>query len=212
MSQMRVVVADDHPIVRRGLCDLLESLTDVEVVAVAADGDQAVREVVTLRPDVVLLDLQMPGLSGADAIRELSRLAPDTAVLVLTMFNDDETVLEAIRAGARGYLVKGAQQDEIERSLRAVAEGQVIFGSDVADRVVGAVTRPASDPFPELSARETEILDLVAGGLSNAVIGQRLGLATKTIANNVSAIFVKLGVSDRPAAIVCARDRGLGRS
>ncbi|MFY9916607.1 MAG: response regulator transcription factor, partial [Nocardioidaceae bacterium] len=108
---MRVVVADDHPIVRRGLCDLLESLADVEVVAVAADGDEAVREVVTLRPDVVLLDLQMPGLSGPDAIRELSRLAPSTAVLVLTMFNDDETVVEAIRAGARGYLVKGAQQD-----------------------------------------------------------------------------------------------------
>ena len=209
---MRVVVADDHPIVRRGLCDLLDSLADVEVVAVAADGDEAVREVVTLRPDVVLLDLQMPGLSGPEAIRELSRLAPATAVLVLTMFNDDETVVEAIRAGARGYLVKGAQQDEIERSLRAVADGQVIFGSDVADRVVGAVARPVSaEPFPELSARETEILDLVAAGLSNAVIGQRLGLATKTIANNVSAIFVKLGASDRPAAIVRARDRGLGK-
>ncbi len=209
---MRVVVADDHPIVRRGLCDLLESLADVEVVAVAADGDAAVREVVTVRPDVVLLDLQMPGLSGPDAIRELSRVAPSTAVLVLTMFNDDETILEAIRAGARGYLVKGAQQDEIERSLRAVAEGQVIFGSDVADRVVGAVARSeATDRFPELSARETEILDLVAAGLSNAVIGQRLGLATKTIANNVSAIFVKLGVSDRPAAIVRARDGGLGK-
>jgi len=209
---MRVVVADDHPIVRRGLCDLLDSLADVEVVAVAADGDAAIREVVTLRPDVILLDLQMPGVSGSDAIRELSRLAPSTAVLVLTMFNDDETVREAIRAGARGYLVKGAQQDEIERSLRAVADGQVIFGSDVADRVVGAVALPAAaDPFPELSARETEILELVAAGLSNGVIGQRLGLATKTIANNVSAIFVKLGVSDRPAAIVRARDGGLGR-
>ncbi len=210
---MRVVVADDHPIVRRGLCDLLESLVDVEVVAVAADGDEAVREVVTMRPDVILLDLQMPGLSGPDAIRELTRLAPSTAVLVLTMFNDDETVVEAIRAGARGYLVKGAQQDEIERSLRAVAEGQVIFGSDVANRVVGAVAQPAAaGPFAGLSARETEILDLIAAGLSNAVIGQRLGLATKTIANNVSAIFVKLGVSDRPAAIVRARDRGLGKS
>jgi len=214
MSPVRVVVADDHPIVRAGLVALLSSLADVEVVATATTGHQAVREVVTHRPAVVLLDLNMPELGGIAATREIARAAPEVAVLVLTMYDDDDSVFSAMRAGARGYLVKGVEQDDIVRAIRSVAAGEAVFGPGVARRVLGFLTAPEprrEAVFPELTPREREILDLIAAGLRNATIAERMGIATKTVANNVSSILGKLQVADRLQAIVLAREAGLGR-
>lgn len=213
MTDLRVVVADDHPIVREGMTALLTSLPGFTVVGVAATGRAAVREAVTAKPDVAVLDLQMPDLDGIAATKEIRRAAPAVAVLVLTMFSDDDSVFAAMRAGARGYLVKGAEQDEIARAIRAVAAGEAIFGPGVAQRVLGFFAAPpaAAAPFPELTGRERQVLDLIAAGLPNAAIGDRLGVAPKTVANNVSAIFAKLQVADRAAAIIRARDAGLGR-
>lgn len=214
MTDIRVVVADDHPIVRAGLTALLSSLPGVEVVGVAATGRGAVKEIVMTRPDVAVLDLQMPDLDGFAATRELARAAPAVAVLVLTMFDDDDSVFAAMRAGARGYLVKGAEQEEIARAIRAVASGEAIFGPGVAQRVLGFFSAPppaAAEPFPQLTPREREILDLLAAGLANAAIAHQLGVAAKTVANSVSSIFTKLRVADRAQAIVRARDAGLGR-
>ncbi|MFD7159428.1 response regulator [Kribbella sp. NPDC059898] len=208
---IRVVLADDHPVVRAGLAALLTSLPGIDVVGVAATGREAIREVVTTRPDVAVLDLQMPDLDGFAATRELARSAPEVAVLVLTMFEDDDSVFAAMRAGARGYLVKGAEQEEIARAIRAVAAGEAIFGPGVARRVLTFFAAPPpTDPFPELTTREREILDLLAAGLSNPAIATRLDLAPKTVANNVSTIFTKLGTADRATAIIQARNAGLG--
>ncbi|MFF0341882.1 response regulator [Kribbella sp. NPDC004875] len=209
---IRVVLADDHPVVRAGLEALLTSLSGIEVVGVASNGREAVREVVTTRPDVAVLDLQMPDLDGFAATRELTRTVPEVAVLVLTMFEDDDSVFAAMRAGARGYLVKGAEQEEIARAIQAVAAGEAIFGPGVARRVLTffAAPPPTAEPFPQLSARERQILDLIAAGLSNTAIATRLELAPKTVANNVSAIFTKLGTADRATAIIQARNAGLG--
>ncbi len=212
MSQVRVVLADDHPVVRAGLAALLGSLPDVEVVGVAADGRAAVKEVALQRPDVAVLDLQMPELDGFGATREIARLAPEVAVLVLTMFDDEDSVFAAMRAGARGYVVKGAEQGEIGRAIHAVAAGEAIFSPGVAQRVLRyfAAPRPVADPFPQLTAREREILDLLAAGLPNHAIAARLSLSPKTVANHLSSIFIKLQVADRAAAILRAREAGLG--
>ncbi len=214
MSDIKVLVADDHPIVREGLTALLGSIDGFTVVGQAADGQAAVREVVLCKPDVVVIDLEMPGLDGIGATRQIQQVAPHVAVLVLTMHDHDEAVLAAMRAGARGYLVKGAEQEEITRAIRAVAAGEAIFGPEVATRVLELVTRGPQhdDPFPTLSARERDVLDLLARGLPNAAIGDRLGLASKTVANHITAIFGKLQVSDRGGAIVRARDAGIGDS
>jgi DNA-binding NarL/FixJ family response regulator len=210
---IRVVVADDHPIVRAGLTALLGSIPDFEVAGVAGNGREAVREVLLTKPDVALLDLNMPELDGIAATRELARVAPRVAVLVLTMHEDDEAVFAAMRAGASGYLVKGVEQDDIARAIRSVAAGEAIFGQGVAQRVLTSLQAqpPAVDAFPELTARERDILDLLAAGLNNAAIAHRVGVAPKTVANNVSSIFAKLQVADRAQAIVLARDAGLGR-
>jgi DNA-binding NarL/FixJ family response regulator len=214
MNTIRVVVADDHPIVRAGLTALLSSLPDMDVVGTATTGREAIREAVTSRPDVALLDLKMPDLDGVAAIREISRVAPEVGVLVLTMYEDDDSVFAAMRAGARGYLVKGVEQEDIARAIRSVAAGEAIFGPGVAQRVLGFLTAPAPKtqvPFPELSRREHDVLDLLAAGLNNAGIADRMGITPKTVANNVSSIFAKLQVADRAQAIVRARDAGLGR-
>jgi DNA-binding NarL/FixJ family response regulator len=215
MSDIRVVLADDHPVVRAGLAALLGSLHGIEVVGVASDGREAVREVVLLRPSVAVLDLQMPGQDGFAATREIARVAPDVGVLVLTMFDDDDSVFAAMRAGARGYVVKGAEQEEIGRAIRAVASGEAIFGPGIAQRVLRffAAPRPAAaDPFPELTGREREILDLLAAAMPNSMIATSLGLSPKTVANHLSSIFTKLQVADRAQAILRARDAGLGVS
>jgi DNA-binding NarL/FixJ family response regulator len=212
MSTVRVVLADDHPVVRAGLSALLSSLPDIEVLAVASDGRAAVKEVVLHRPDVAVLDLQMPGQDGFAATREIARTAPEVAVLILTMFDDDDSVFAAMRAGARGYVVKGAEQEEIGRAIRAVASGEAIFGPGVAQRVLRFFAAPpaVAEPFPELTAREREILDLLAAAMPNSMIATRLGLSPKTVANHLSSIFTKLQVADRAQAILRARDAGLG--
>ena len=212
---IRVVLADDHPVVRGGLRALLESLPAYEVVGEAVDGEAAVREVQLTHPDVVLMDVQMPGVDGLEATRRIRAAVPDVAVLVLTMFDDDDTVFAAMKAGAQGYLLKGAEQADIDRAIRAVVAGEAIFGPGVASRVLQHFADPpaANDvPFPQLTDREREVLDLVAAGRRNAAIAEELFLSPKTVANHISSIFAKLAVADRSAAIVRARDEGLGRS
>jgi len=211
---VRVVVADDHPIVRDGLRALLTSIPDVELVGEATTGREAVRSAVTDPPDVIVMDLRMPDLDGAAATAEICRVAPDVAVLVLTMLDDDDSVFAAMRAGARGYLVKGASQQEIVRAITAVAAGEAIFGPGVARRVLRYFASPpatAAPAFPELSPREREVLDLIAGGLTNTAIAGRLGLSAKTVGNHTSAIFAKLQVAGRAEAIIRAREAGFGR-
>ena len=211
---IRVVIADDHPVVRDGLSALLASVPSVTVAGTASTGREAVRAAVTLRPDVLVMDIQMPELSGVAAAGEIARSAPDVAVLMLTMFDDDDSVFAAMRAGARGYVLKGAQQDEIVRAIHAVAAGEAIFGPGVARRVLGLVCAPAVQgvPFPGLTSRERQVLDLIAAGARNAEIAQRMSIAPKTVANHIAAIFAKLQVADRSQAVILARDAGLGQS
>lgn len=208
---VRLVLVDDHPVVRRGLRALLDTIDEVEVVGEAADGEAAVREAQLLHPDVILMDIRLPVLDGVEATRRISAAVPEVAVLVLTMYDDDATVLTAMRAGARGYLLKGAEQDEIVAAIRAVAAGQVIYGPGVAARMLSLFAAPPAStvPFPELTEREREILTLLASGLRNAAIARQLFLSPKTVSNNLTAIFAKLRVADRSAAIIRARDEGL---
>ena len=212
MTGVRAVVVDDHPVFRSGLRLLLEDL-GVEVVAEAADGDGAVELALEHRPDVVLMDLQMPGVSGLEATRRLSDAAPEVRVLVLTMLEDDDTVFAALRAGAAGYLLKGAGPDEIDRAVRGVVAGDAVYGAGVAERLrrvfaAGPVAAPVA--FPQLVERERDVLGLLATGASNAEIARRLYLSDKTVRNYVSSIFAKLGVRDRSQAVVRARQAGLG--
>jgi DNA-binding NarL/FixJ family response regulator len=210
---IRILIADDHPLVRQGLQAALAPLEEVEVVGEATTGKEAIREAVLHQPDVVVMDLQMPELNGIDATRELARAVPSAAVLVLTMFDDDDWVFAAMRAGARGYVLKGAEQHEIARAITAVAAGEAIFGPAVATRVLAYFATPPTTtptPFPELTAREREVLDLLAAGHTNHQIAEQLGLSAKTVANHISAIFAKLQVADRTQAILRARDAGLG--
>jgi DNA-binding NarL/FixJ family response regulator len=209
-----VVLVDDHPVVRDGLRALIESFGGFEVVSEAGDGEAAVREVQLHRPDVAVMDVMMPRVDGVEATRRIIRASPGTAVLVLSMADADDVVFSAMQAGARGYLLKGAAQEEIERALRAVVAGEAIFGPGVAARVLGVFSRGAAsrtEVFPELTPREREVLELVAQGRRNAAIAAALGMAAKTVANHLSSIFAKLQVTDRSAAIVRARDEGLGR-
>ncbi len=217
MTIPRVLIADDHPVYRDGLGLMLSSTGEVEVVGTAGDGLEAVELAGGLRPDVVVMDLQMPRLDGIEATRRIAAGESPPGVLVLTMHEDDESVFAAMLAGARGYLVKGADQEEILRAITAVAHGEVIFGPALAARVpryfalLGGARRPSEEPFPELTAREREVLDLIAAGLSNPQIAARLYLSPKTVRNNVSNVFAKLRVADRAQAIVRAREAGLGR-
>ena len=211
---LRILLADDHPVVRAGLRALIDTIEDLEVVGEAADGEQALRETLLLRPDVVLMDVRMEGVDGVEGTRRIRAAVPDTAVLMLTMYDDDATVFTAMQAGARGYLLKGAAQDEIVNAVRAVAAGQAIFGPAVAARMLGYFTSPPvpqQSPFPTLTAREREILDLLAGGRRTAAIAEQLFLSPKTVSNHLTNIFVKLEVADRAAAIIRARGGGLGQ-
>jgi DNA-binding NarL/FixJ family response regulator len=211
---VRVLVADDHPIFRDGLAMLLTSVDGIEVVGAAADGVAAVAEATRLLPDVVVMDVQMPKLNGVEATRRLAAEAPSVGILVLTMSEDDGTVFAAVRAGARGYLVKGAEQEEIVRAITTVASGGAVFGAALAQRIAEFFTAgptPPTDAFPQLTAREREILDLLAAGRCNQQIASTLFLSPKTVRNNVSNVFAKLQVADRAEAIVRAREAGLGR-
>ena len=206
-----VVLVDDHPVFRKGLRTLLEEL-DVEVVGEAADGEEGVAVALRVRPDLVLMDVQMPRLDGVEATRRLLQDWPEAKVLVLTMVADDTAVFAAIQAGALGYLLKGSGLDEIDRAVSAVAAGQAVYGAEVAGRLRAFFSAGGgvAQPFPELTEREREVLALMADGLNNTEISRRLFLSDKTVRNRVSAIFAKLGVPDRPTAIVRAREAGLG--
>ncbi len=211
---LHVLVADDSADFLEGIRALLSSVDGLDLVGEAVDGDAAVAGALDLQPDVVLMDLHMPGRNGIEATRAIVSAAPHIAVLVLTMHEDDESVFSAVRAGARGYLVKGARQAELLRALRTVADGGAVFGPAIARRMIGffeaAASAPSATPFPDLTAREREILDLVARGWSNQQIAEQLGLSIKTIRNHVSSVFTKIQVVDRAQAIVKAREAGIG--
>lgn len=215
MSPLRVMLVDDHPLYREGLAVALTSMPDVEVVGEAGDGESALHLAAEAAPDVVLMDLHLPGISGVETTRRLMDSYPDVAVLVLTMLDGDDSVFAAMRAGARGYLLKGADRVEIARALAAVAAGEVAFSAHVARRVLaffsrGSGGRQALSPFPDLTDREREVLDLVARGLTNSAIAERLVVSEKTVRNHVSNVFAKLQVTRRSEAVARARDAGLG--
>ncbi|WP_103341064.1 response regulator [Amycolatopsis sp. CA-126428] len=213
MSALRVLVVDDHPLFRIGVGTLLAAEPGIEVVGEAASGTDAIASATALRPDVVVMDLHLPDLSGIQATRHIVAANPGTGVLMLTMADESESVFAAMRAGARGYLLKDAEPDEIIRAVQAVARREAIFGPDIANRVLAFFNQPpASEPvFPELTGREREVLALIAAGHSNSLIASTLCLSPKTVRNHISNVFAKLHVADRAEAIVRARDAGLGR-
>lgn len=211
---LRILVADDSADFREGIAALLASVDGLELVGEAVGGQEAVDGALHLQPDVVLMDLHMPGRNGIEATRDIVSAAPHIAVLVLTMHEDDDSVFSAVRAGARGYLVKGARQAELLRALRTVADGGAVFGPTIARRMIGffeaAASAASATPFPDLTMREREILDLVARGRSNQQIAAQLDLSIKTVRNHVSSVFTKIQVVDRAQAIVKAREAGIG--
>jgi DNA-binding NarL/FixJ family response regulator len=214
-DDIAVLVVDDHPVFRMGMVALLSSIAGIRVVGEAADVDGAVEHAAALQPDVVVMDLHLGDESGVEATRRIVADRPTVGILAVTMMDDDDSVYAAMRAGARGYLLKGAGPDDIERAVRAVAKGEVLLAPEVATRAIGFMTagQVASDvAFPQLTAREREILDLVARGLDNTSISRRLALSPKTIRNHLSSVFTKLQVVDRSQAIVRAREAGLGGS
>jgi DNA-binding NarL/FixJ family response regulator len=215
MNPIRVLLADDHGVFLDGLRAILDVAPGMEVVAEAMNGEDAVELAISRDPDVVVMDLGMPGTNGVEATRSIVRVRPDTAVLVLTMYEDDEALFAALRAGARGYVLKGAASHDVIAAIRSVAEGEAVFGKGVADRVLGFFhhqrdSSPAA--FPSLTEREREVLSLIADGDDNASIAQRLQLSQKTVRNHVSNVFAKLQVAERREAAARARAAGLGSS
>lgn len=217
-STIRVLVADDHPVFRRGMRAILGAEPDAELVGEARDGQEAVNLALELSPDVILMDLNMPDVSGIEATRRILETNPEIAILMLTMFEDDKSIFAAMRAGARGYILKGADGAETLRAIHAVADGEAIFGPTIARRLTEHFASPGRDnqtassrAFPDLTEREHEILALMAEGYTNTAIASRLYLSPKTVRNYVSSIFTKLQVRDRSQVIIRAREAGLGR-
>jgi DNA-binding NarL/FixJ family response regulator len=212
---IRVLIADDHAVFRWGLRTILGSEPDMEVVGEAATGKEVLERAAELRPNVILMDIQMPQVNGIEATRRIREADPHAGVVVLTMFEDDESVFSAMRAGARGYVLKGAPPSEILRVVRSVGDGEAHFGPEIAKRLMEFFSGPKrtspEEAFPDLTSREVEILDLIAQGHSNAKIASRLFVSPKTVANHLSHIFTKLQVADRAHAIIRAREAGLGR-
>ena len=209
---IRILLADDHTLFRDGLRALFNSLPDTEVVGEAASGGDAIRLAEELQPDVILMDIQMPGVNGIEATRKIVQTSPHIGVIVVTMFEDDDSVFAAMRAGARGYVLKGASQEEMLRAIRAVAQGDAQFGADIAARLMNFFAAPRPPQiFPELTDREREVLALIAQGHNNSEIARKLVISVKTVRNHVSNIFSKLQVADRAQAIIQAREAGLGQ-
>jgi len=211
---LRVLIADDHPIFRDGIQTLLATVDDIVAVGEARTGEEAVELAATVAPDVILMDIRMPGCSGIDATRRIVAADQSVSVLMVSMFEDDETILTAMRAGARGYILNDADRSDILRAIRAVGQGEAIFSPAIATRLLDYFTSPgqsvAATEFPELTEREREILEMVAAGYRNAEIARQLVLSPRTVRNYVSSIFTKLQVSDRGNAIIRARKAGLG--
>jgi DNA-binding NarL/FixJ family response regulator len=227
MQPIRILIADDHVFYREGVRSLLSRVPDLEVVGEAVSGEEAISRAMELVPAVILMDIKMPGLNGIEATRRILEASPRMCIVMVTMFDDDDSVFAAMRAGARGYVLKDADQDELVRAIKAVSHGEAIFSPAIAQRMMhyfaglprqhagedASQPAPARLPvFPELSEREREVLDLVAQGYANAVIATRLVLSIKTVQNHISNIFSKLQVADRAQAIVRARDAGLGHT
>jgi DNA-binding NarL/FixJ family response regulator len=213
VEPLRILVAEDHPLFRKGMISLLESVPEFEVVGEAATGEEAVARAAQLQPDVVLMDLQMPNVNGIEATRRILQESPNVRVLVITLFEDDDSVFMALKAGARGYVLKDADEEEMVLSIQAVGKGEAIFSAAVAERVLAYFRSPhpaSPQVFPTLTEREREILNLIAQGHPNPAIAKQLSLSTKTVGNYVSNIFTKLQVADRAQAIIRAREAGLG--
>jgi len=216
MDPVRLMVVDDHTLFRDGLRALFGSIDDIDVVGEASNGEEAVDKVGRLKPDVVLMDIQIPEINGIEATRRIVSAHPEIGVIVVTMLEDDDSVFAAMRAGARGYILKGADQNEMLRAIRSVASGEALFGAEVADRLVSffnGASQPHGDPaFPELTERERQVLDLIAKGWSNAKIADNLVISPKTVSNHCSNIFSKLQVADRTQALLRALEAGLGQT
>ena len=216
---IHVLIADDHAFYREGVRAFLSNTTNIEVVGEAGNGEEAIAKAIELAPNVILMDLKMPGMNGIEATRRIHESDSTIGVLVLTMFDDDDSVFAAMRAGARGYLLKDADKDEVVRAIVAVESGEAIFSPAIAQRMIQYFSASPSSPhkknqpdeFAGLTERELEILDLIAGGHNNMVISNKLSLSIKTVQNYVSSILTKLQVADRSQAIVRAREAGLGK-
>ena len=218
MTAIRVLVVDDHKLFRDGLSAILMNAADIEVVGEAGTGREAVTQVESLAPDVVLMDISMPDLNGIEATHQIVALQPDTGIIMLTMLEDNDSLFAAMCAGARGYILKGADKAEVLKTIRAVAGGEALFGPAIATRLTTlfqnskGVTHQneVPSPFPDLTDREREVLELIAAGENNQEIAQQLHISAKTVSNHISNVFNKLQVADRAQAIVKARQAGLG--
>lgn len=218
MTAIRVLVVDDHKLFRDGLSAILMNAADIEVVGEAGTGREAITQVENLAPNVVLMDISMPDLNGIEATQQVLALKPDTGIIMLTMLEDNDSLFAAMCAGARGYILKGADKAEVLKTIRAVAKGEALFGPPIATRLTSFFQNSggaphqneATSPFPDLTDREREVLELIATGENNQEIAQRLNISAKTVSNHISTIFNKLQVSDRAQAIVKARQAGLG--
>lgn len=220
METIRLLIADDHDLFREGLRALISTTEDIELVGEAATGEEAITVAEEQQPDVVLMDINMPGVNGIRATRQILRANPTTGIIMVTMLKDDASVFSAMRAGARGYVLKGSQYKELLQTIRAVANGQALFGPAIATRIMSFFDTQAAKfkssfaekVFPELTPRELEVLELIAKGASNNQIAKKLVIADKTVRNHINSIFSKLQVADRAAAIIQARDAGFGNS
>ena len=208
---IRVLIVDDHAVFRTGMTNLFSSIEDIAVCGTAAEGASAVTAALDLQPDIVLMDLAMPGMNGTEATARISAAAPHVGVVVMTMLDEDDAVIQALRAGARGYIVKGAQQQEILDVIRSVHAGRAVIGTSVARQLATLIARgPPPDPFPDLTSRERDVLTAMTAGATTAQIAARLGLADKTVRNHISNLLTKLEVLDRTQAVLKARGAGLG--
>jgi DNA-binding NarL/FixJ family response regulator len=215
MDTIRLLIADDQPITRSGLRALLSQQADLEIVGEARDGAEVIELAASLQPELILMDLRMPGINGIEATRQIHRTSPHIGILVITVFEDDTSVFPAIRAGARGYLLKNTEQDELLRAIRTVASGGAIFSPGIAQRVLGYLNAPAPNlpphAFDELTARERNVLELIAQGKTNVEIAQALGLSPKTVSNNISNVLVKVQATDRAKLMLMALEAGMGK-